>query len=389
MREEYYGKNIENHIGGGQRNSYIDLVKGIGIVLMVLRHARAPFSDFVLLFHMAIFFIASGYLIKEENGKNARNLLVYIWHKIRGLYIPYIAYSIIFICLHNVFLKLNIYTNAMAFMEETSLESTYKTLFEYYTINDIILKICKAAIFRASTQVGGAFWFFQVLLIDLIAYAIVDFIFGQIFRNKKRVLAIQGAISILLLLIGYYCCVTGKTLHGLNRECSVYVLIYVGVILKRYNIMEKLQQNRKILYIAVVSFMILCLGYHRGYIAIDGNHIENPVFFLVMSCSGWFLLYGISVLLEKYTRIVASIFIYISKHSVAIIALHFLAFKIVNACAVALKEMPKYMIAAFPVLMTDGLWWLLYATVGIAIPLCIDFNVRYVKCLMRKRKGKS
>lgn len=356
---------------------------------MVLRHARAPFSDFVLLFHMAIFFIASGYLIKEEYGKNARNLLVYIWHKIRGLYIPYIAYSIIFICLHNVFLKLNIYTNAMAFMEETSLESTYKTLFEYYTINDIILKICKAAIFRASTQVGGAFWFFQVLLIDLIAYAFVDFIFGQIFRNKKRVLAIQGAISILLLLIGYYCCVTGKTLHGLNRECSVYVLIYVGVILKRYNIMEKLQQNRKILYIAVVSFMILCLGYHRGYIAIDGNHIENPVFFLVMSCSGWFLLYGISVLLEKYTRIVASIFIYISKHSVAIIALHFLAFKIVNACAVALKEMPKYMIAAFPVLMTDGLWWLLYATVGIAIPLCIDFNVRYVKCLMRKRKGKS
>lgn len=374
---------------GGQRNRYIDLVKGIGIVLMVLRHARAPFSDFVLLFHMAIFFIASGYLIKEENGKNARNLLVYIWHKIRGLYIPYIAYSIIFICLHNVFLKLNIYTNAIAFMEETSLESTYKTLFEYYTINDIILKICNAAIFRASTQVGGAFWFFQVLLIDLIAYAFVDFILGQIFRNKKRILAIQGAISILLLLIGYYCCVTGKTLHGLNRECSVYVLIYVGVILKRYNIMEKLQQSRKILYIAVVSFMILCLGYHRGYIAIDGNHIENPVFFLVMSCSGWFLLYGISVLLEKYTKIVASIFIYISKHSVAIIALHFLAFKIVNVCAVALNEMPKYMIAAFPVLMTDGLWWLLYTTVGIAIPLCIDFNVRYVKCLMRKRRGKS
>ena len=55
MREEYYGKNNENYIGGGQRNRYIDLVKGIGIVLMVLRHARAPFSDFVLLFHMAIF----------------------------------------------------------------------------------------------------------------------------------------------------------------------------------------------------------------------------------------------------------------------------------------------------------------------------------------------
>ena len=153
---------------------------------MVLRHARAPFSDFVLLFHMAIFFIASGYLIKEENGKNARNLLVYIWHKIRGLYIPYIAYSVVFICLHNVFLKLNIYTNSMAFMEETSLESTYKTLFEYYTINDIIFNICKAAIFKASTQVGGAFWFFQVLLIDLIAYAFVDFILDRYSETRRE-----------------------------------------------------------------------------------------------------------------------------------------------------------------------------------------------------------
>lgn len=51
-------------IGGGNnhRDITLDLVKGIGILLMVIRHARAPYSDFVLLFHMAIFFIASGYL---------------------------------------------------------------------------------------------------------------------------------------------------------------------------------------------------------------------------------------------------------------------------------------------------------------------------------------
>lgn len=93
------------------------------------------------------------------------------------------------------------------------------------------------------------------------------------------------------------------------------------------------------------------------------------------------------LLLEKHTRIAASVLIYISKHSVPIIALHFLAFKIVNVCAVALREMPKYMIAAFPVLMTDGLWWLLYVIVGIAVPLCIDFNVRYVKNLIEKGGG--
>lgn len=42
------------------RNINIDLIKGIGIILMVGGHCGMPFTHFIYLFHMAIFFMHLG-----------------------------------------------------------------------------------------------------------------------------------------------------------------------------------------------------------------------------------------------------------------------------------------------------------------------------------------
>ena len=41
-----------------QRDPVIDSMRGIGIVLMVLGHSGFPGTDFIYLFHMALFFYA-------------------------------------------------------------------------------------------------------------------------------------------------------------------------------------------------------------------------------------------------------------------------------------------------------------------------------------------
>lgn len=48
---------------------------------MVLRHARAPYSDFVLLFHMAVFFIASGFLYNEKYSKSFDGIKIFVRKK--------------------------------------------------------------------------------------------------------------------------------------------------------------------------------------------------------------------------------------------------------------------------------------------------------------------
>lgn len=39
-----------------KRNLVIDILKGLGIILMVAGHSGFPFTRFIYLFHMAIFF---------------------------------------------------------------------------------------------------------------------------------------------------------------------------------------------------------------------------------------------------------------------------------------------------------------------------------------------
>ena len=55
------------------RNLQIDIARGIGIILVVLGHAAFPYTHFIYLFHLAIFFIMAGYFFKDEYVKDQPN----------------------------------------------------------------------------------------------------------------------------------------------------------------------------------------------------------------------------------------------------------------------------------------------------------------------------
>lgn len=54
------------------RNKTIDIVRGIGIALVVLGHAEMPHSSIIFRFHMALFFIVSGILFSDKNIQNIK-----------------------------------------------------------------------------------------------------------------------------------------------------------------------------------------------------------------------------------------------------------------------------------------------------------------------------
>lgn len=351
-----------------QRSNIIDMLKGMGIVLMVLRHARAPYSDFVLLFHMPIFFIASGYLYKRDYANNIQEVKRYIWKKIKTLYIPYISYVAIFIVLNNFFLKLNIYTTNKEFLKQKVTQG-YAVLGYKYSIFESIKNILKAAIFRGGTQLTGAAWFFQTLFMVLILYTILEF-FVEMIYDKVKAIQIQTIIAVCSLILGWICQLKEWYLFiGLNRVFTVYSLVHLGVLIKYYSIMDRLLVKLKSGYLFLGSLVILLFGYHRAFISLDENNIGNPVFFLIMSASGWIMLFSLASILEKSNLKIKTLLGYISQHSIPIIMLHFLTFKIVNGIAVYVYGLPKYMIAAFPVLMTSGVWWIFYTVIGLIIPL--------------------
>lgn len=92
-----------------QRDNTVTYVKAIGIILMVLGHL-VP-SDMVLrkaifTFHMPLFFLMSGYCFKEKYLDDAKQFIV---RKIKGIYVPFVAFSLVFLALHNVFCHWHLY----------------------------------------------------------------------------------------------------------------------------------------------------------------------------------------------------------------------------------------------------------------------------------------
>lgn len=51
----------------GNRTQSVDIAKGILIILVVVAHAQADIvHDIIFIFHMPLFFVISGFLIRQE-----------------------------------------------------------------------------------------------------------------------------------------------------------------------------------------------------------------------------------------------------------------------------------------------------------------------------------
>lgn len=75
------------------RNYWLDIAKGITIILMVVGHTPLPdiVSHFIYAFHMPLFFISSGLVSNYEKY----SLVDYIKHKSYTLLLPFVCYSTI------------------------------------------------------------------------------------------------------------------------------------------------------------------------------------------------------------------------------------------------------------------------------------------------------
>lgn len=158
-----------------KRDKSVDVLKGLAMILIVTGHAFTPHRDWIYLFHVAVFFTASGYCwhSKIQSGKQWSN---YVWRKIKELYFPYIIYNCLFVFLNNLFVNLNIYTNNPYFLEATiGINDIYpQSLTSIVSFNEMLEMLIKVCIFLYRPQVGGATWFITSLLVILVAHATVE-----------------------------------------------------------------------------------------------------------------------------------------------------------------------------------------------------------------------
>ena len=271
-------------------------------------------------------------------------------------------------------------------------------------LREIAIAIFKCALFNNDSELGGAFWFLRDLFVISIAYCFCSFIVTGICRlvnvtdedHRAVVLnIIQGIVSGALLLTDFYFSMHEITIGGVGKITSCNCLFYIGHLFALKECKEKIQKlnEKNWLFILIITFGLLLPLNHFGSISLANNRYENPAFLLTASVSGWLWLYGIAFFICKLKSVkgltgIYKLVLYSGQHTLIIVLLHFLTFKIGNFIAYFYYNCPGYCIATFPTLCGNiGAWWILFTLIWVAVPLIVSRTFTGVKNKVSLRIG--
>lgn len=331
--------------------NYMDIVKTIGIILVVIGHSGFKFANFIYLFHMALFFFVSGYFYKDFYTENIRCLLI---RRIKNLYIPFVVWEIIFLTFHNILYTMHIYSDKVS-------------IYEFF------IRIFKNITFGGTEQLLGTFWFIISLFTINITFAISRFFIICKLKKSEKIYAL---FIIILFFIGK----NTNFPRLLSVSMVATSIFYIGYIYKKIEshiVMD--------IRLAIVSFIILYINNMNGSISIGANEYTNTLFFITSSICGIYIVIWIS---KKHVyRLSKSHWLkYISENTFIIMTLHFLAFKIITFIQIKLYKFPIYKMSEFPVIRSDGYWWILYSLIGIFMPITLKFYFEKVWTKIKKIK---
>lgn len=341
------------------RNNFISIAKAIGIILMVIGHSGCPvlLSKFLYMFHMPLFFICSGYFFKEISC--SKSFLTFCAKKVKGLYLPYIKWSLLFLLLHNIFFRINIY-------------NTFTNSYLYHT-SDFGRQLIKSLFMTDYELLIRPFWFIKELFFSTILIALFSFLRTKFFPQISTMFLLTSGIIITVI------CKFTKIHLLIIGNCSILafciVYFYSGIIFRENE--HRIPFN--------FPFTILALGitligsfYFIGDVDMRYTTTQNIIPYYFLSLMGIIMTFNISKWLE--TLPLRKCLYYIGSHTMPILALNLLALKLGSILKIYIFDMPIEKLSNYTVIYEHNhIFWIIYATVGVAIPLLCHFIFCYIK----------
>lgn len=250
---------------------WLDIAKGITIILMVLGHSSIPdgLSRFIYTFHMPLFFISSGWVTNFSKY----NIVDFISHKARTLLLPFIVYSAVVLILIN-----------------------------YLGKSPFVLWI--------KTGWGGyALWFIPVLYFALV---ISQFIYKL--ENRGIRLTILFIVLVGAAVLSY-----NKIVLPWNLASVPYAIVFIMIGAELNKLQNKIAITSPGALVALTLVTLLISMKWRLDMA--WNNITPIIPITIGAISGTILVYMISVLVDQKLPICSRMFQSIGKETYLILAL--------------------------------------------------------------------
>lgn len=342
-------------------NQRIAILKGIGIVLMVIGHSgiAETVSHWIYMFHMPLFFFASGFLF---NDKYLSAPISFFKKRIKGLYFPFLKWVLIFVLLHNVFTFVHI--NA-----------------DYLTVFELKSQILDAFIFKYKESLVGGFWFLRELfcasIISLSALWLVDRIKKRFILPERKATLILGTFILIVLICAYVVSISPLHILTVSLLGSCYFL--TGTLVKRLQF--ELSPLSGFLIIAFSIGLSLILNIDMSMLVATGNRlfIDFPV---ALAC-----ILAVFSLIKLIKWRFSNWLDYIGQHTMEILTFHFLCFKSVSLLIILLYGLEIDLLSSHPVIKDSPAWaWVLYTISGIVLPLFFTNIITVIRATCFKHK---
>lgn len=349
---------------GVKRQERFTILKAIAIICVVMSHAgiRGWLFSFVFMFHVPVFFLCAGYFFHTKYLNDERTFLM---HRIKGLYWPFVKWSVFFLVVHNLLFSTGIlnesYGNAMG-----------------GTLHPLTWHQFGQNLWNIVTQMSGyneflcgSYWFFRSLFLASIAFLIVFKLVRKSEHFRSDIQAGGALLAVGLLLtfwqVADHLHVSGVAQGG-YRELMGFTFMAAGFLLRQYRVIERTN-----LWIALGCLAVLVGASFWCPTSMVWKAELWQFFALPLPAVAAFvaLAYGCGYI-ERGPRLLRRSLVYIGDRTLYIFAFHLVAFKVVSALKAAFYDLPWLAVGGHPTVLnppSNLFWILLYTIAGVGLPL--------------------
>ena len=321
-----------------KRIEYLDIARGIGLLLVAWAHSRGPYYYRIYLFHMPFFVLLSGYLHKSET-----EIIPFIKKRLLSLYVPFVFWNIL-----------------SSFIRYCGGILKGKSLLK------LILKILLTL--EKDGTLLGASWFLPALFLISVSYKLAE-------RLLFKVPCCDILLSVIYLAVATFG--FAVTLPFMLSRTLILSFFYsIGALLRKRNIDLRKWFTIRGIIVSAICFLALLPGNSAN---MGANQYSAPIGFILTSFLGSYIIFWVSGKLEAAEaqpfRAIRQFDIFIGKWAIYIILFTFIGAYVVNILLNLPLDVPLFVFIKENSAVGDssGYIWLIYFIASVFIPIVIGY----------------
>lgn len=347
-----------------ERSLFWDIIKGLGIIMIVFGHTGFPGGGFVYLFHLELFFLVTGYLYNEK--KYGDDPFLYFARRFGGSWPRYMFYGVLLALLHN-------------YCFSHQLLSGVQVL---YKAEDFWVSALHSVFFQSPELLAGPMWFMPLWVIA------ATFFSGVIYcgrRTKKWKHVTIPVLTVAAVWLGQFLVARGMSLmYHIELSFVVLPFFVLGYYLRLYakNLWETIPVIPAVGILLVATGLLYQCNRWGIFFDLASLDIKGLLFYPVVLL-GFLWTFLLAVLVERVPKL-DRFTAWIGRYSFDVMALHMLVFKGLDLCMRKwYYRDPSMDISRYPSPFAPQ-YGIAYTVLGVLIPVSLAFFYDVLKKKIQK-----